>query len=70
MAEDSETFWAEVRRLPRRQAQSVALYYVYDLGVADVAKTLGVSEGSVKVHLTRGRATLARRLGETFEEQP
>jgi RNA polymerase sigma factor (sigma-70 family) len=70
MAEDSATFWAEVRRLPRRQAQSVALYYIYDLGVADVATTLGVSEGSVKVHLTRGRATLARRLGETFEEQP
>lgn len=69
MAEDSETFWAEVRRLPRRQAQSVALYYIYDLGVADVATTLG-AEGSVKVHLTRGRATLARRLGETFEEQP
>lgn len=70
MAEDSETFWAEVRRLPRRQAQSVALYYVYDLGVAEVAATLGCSEGSVKVHLFRGRATLARRLGETFEERP
>jgi len=70
MAEDNETFWAEVRRLPRRQAQSIALFYIYDLGVAEVARTIGCSEGSIKVHLSRGRATLARRLGETLEEKP
>jgi RNA polymerase sigma-70 factor (ECF subfamily) len=68
LSEDTETFWAEVRRLPRRQAQSVALFYVYDLSVADIARTLGCSEGSVKVHLSRGRAALALRLGETDEE--
>jgi RNA polymerase sigma-70 factor, ECF subfamily len=68
LSENSETFWAEVRRLPRRQAQSVALFYIYDFGVADVAATLGCSEGSVKVHLSRGRAALARRLGDVVEE--
>lgn len=68
MSEESETFWAEVRRLPRRQAQSIALFYVYDLGVAEIARTLGCSEGSVKVHLSRGRAALASRLG--VEEGP
>ena len=68
LSEDTETFWTEVRRLPRRQAQSVALFYVYDLSVVDVARTLGCSEGSVKVHLSRGRAALASRLGETLEE--
>lgn len=47
---------------PRRQAQVVALQYLYDLGVADVAATLEVSEGSVKVHLSRARATLRRVL--------
>jgi RNA polymerase sigma-70 factor (ECF subfamily) len=69
LSESSQTFWDEVRRLPRRQAQSVALFYVYDLSVAEVAATLGCSEGSIKVHLSRGRAALARRLGETFEEE-
>ena len=68
LSEPSETFWSEVRRLPRRQAQSVALFYIYDLSVAEVAATLGCSEGSVKVHLSRGRAALARRLGESVEE--
>ena len=64
---DVGEFWAEVRRLPRRQAQAVALFYLYDLSVAEVSATLGCSPGSVKVHLSRGRATLARRLGETTE---
>ena len=65
LAPDPGAFWAEVRRLPRRQAQAVALAYVYDLGVAEIAVTLGVAEGTVKTHLSRGRAALAVRLGET-----
>jgi RNA polymerase sigma-70 factor (ECF subfamily) len=64
----SEAVWAAVRRLPRRQAQSIALYYVCDLSIADVAATLRCSEGSVKVHLSRGRRTLAQRLGTDGED--
>ncbi|MFC5175959.1 RNA polymerase sigma factor [Nocardioides taihuensis] len=59
---DSERFWAEVRLLPRRQAQVVALHYALDLAVADVAEVLECAEGTVKVHLHRARATLSTRL--------
>jgi len=59
----SEAFWSEVRRLPRRQAQVVALFYGYDMSVADVAATLEISVGTAKTHLHRGRQTLAIRLG-------
>jgi RNA polymerase sigma-70 factor, ECF subfamily len=62
LADGDETFWAAVRSLPRRQAQVVALFYVHDLTVADVATTLELSEGSVKTHLSRARAALAQRL--------
>ena len=62
-------FWAEVRRLPRRQAQAVALFYVCDLDVAGTAATLGLSEGSVKTHLSRARHALAERLGTGEEER-
>lgn len=58
-----ELFWSEVRRLPRRQAQAVALFYGYDMSVADVATTLEISKGTAKTHLHRGRHTLAERLG-------
>lgn len=60
-AED-EVFWDTVRALPRRQAQVVALFYLYDLAVADIASTLEMSDGSVKTHLSRARAALARLL--------
>jgi len=65
---DVDEFWTLVRRLPRRQAQVVALHYLYDLGVVEVAATLEVSVGSVKVHLSRARATLRRAL--TAEADP
>jgi len=64
----TETFWDEVRRLPRRQAQAIALRYLYDLQVDDIAQTMGCSAGSVKVHLNRARTTLAARLATTEEE--
>ena len=58
-------FWRAVRRLPRRQAQAVALHYLDDLSVADVAAILEVSPDTVKVHLHRGRRALADALGLT-----
>jgi RNA polymerase sigma-70 factor (ECF subfamily) len=64
---DSERFWSEVRRLPRRQAQVTALFYALDLSVAAVSVALGCAEGTVKVHLSRARAELTRRL-ETTED--
>jgi len=60
--EDVEEFWAAVRALPRRQAQCAALRYVYEMGGAEIARTLSISEGSVKVHLARARSALATRL--------
>jgi RNA polymerase sigma factor (sigma-70 family) len=68
LPEEYEAFWAEVRRLPRRQAQAIALQYVYDLGVAEIALTLGMAEGTVKSHLFRGRAALAAALRRIAEE--
>jgi DNA-directed RNA polymerase specialized sigma24 family protein len=63
-----DEFWGRVRDLPKRQAQAVALRYVYGLTVAEVARTLGITEGSAKVHLFRGRRTLGGQLGIEQEE--
>ncbi len=68
--EESEAFWTAVRSLPRRQAQCAALRYLYEMSGAEIARTLDVSENSVKVHLARGRRTLAVRLGADEEDQP
>ena len=56
-----EEVWDAVRRLPQRQAQSVALFYLEDLPLEEIAGILDCSVGSVKTHLKRARQTLARR---------
>jgi RNA polymerase sigma-70 factor (ECF subfamily) len=63
LPESDEQFWAAVRRLPTRQAQAVALRYIYDCPVAEVAETMNISEGAAKAHLFRGRQSLVRTLG-------
>lgn len=59
---EAEHFWREVRRLPTRQAQAVALHYLEDMSVADIADVLECSPNTVKVHLHKGRGKLAERL--------
>ena len=44
-------FWEAVRSLPRRQSQVVALHYLEDLPVAEVAAVLDIAPGTVKKHL-------------------
>lgn len=63
-AHDGE-FWQTVRSLPRRQAQAIALHYLEDRSVADVAAILGCTESTARVHLHKGRKSLAERLGVT-----
>lgn len=55
-------FWQEVRRLPTRQAQAVALHYLEDMPVDEIAAVLGVAEGTVKALLSQGRERLRREL--------
>jgi RNA polymerase sigma-70 factor, ECF subfamily len=59
--------WDEVRKLPRRQQQAIALHYVSGLGVAEIADTLECAEGTVKTHLHRARQQLKETLS-SWEE--
>ena len=62
-------FWAAVRALPTRQAQAVALHYLEERTVDEIAEILGCAPGTVKVHLHRGRRALAERLRCTMEDE-
>ncbi len=65
-----DDFWLVLRKLPKRQAQCLALHYLEHRSVSDIALVLDIAEPTVRVHLSRGRAALARGLGLTEEEQP
>jgi len=51
-----------VRRLPRRQATATLLHIIEELPYEEVARAMGCSETTARVHVLRGRAKLARRL--------
>lgn len=65
--ERDEEVWRAVRSLPRRQAQTVALHYLLDLPLSEIASTLECSESTVKVQLHNARNALADRLGKPRE---
>jgi RNA polymerase sigma-70 factor (ECF subfamily) len=67
LAAGDPEFWAAIRALPRRQAQVVALHYLEDRSIAEVAEILDVTHGTVKRHLHDGRQALARRLARGEE---
>ncbi|MEU8165426.1 sigma-70 family RNA polymerase sigma factor [Micromonospora sp. NPDC049004] len=56
---------AALRVLPEGQRHALALHYLVDLPVDEVAATLGVSAGTVKSRLSRGRHALAALLADT-----
>jgi RNA polymerase sigma-70 factor (ECF subfamily) len=62
-----DEFWRTVRALPRRQAQVVALRYLDDRSIAEIAEVLNIAEGTVKATLSHAHRALARSL--SLEEE-
>jgi RNA polymerase sigma-70 factor (ECF subfamily) len=61
---------AALRSLPTQQRAALALHYLYDCSLAEIAQTLGVAEGTIKTHLQRGRRHLAERLSPSGDQTP
>jgi RNA polymerase sigma-70 factor (ECF subfamily) len=57
-----------LQRLPEPQRQAIALHYLLDMSVRDIAASVGVPEGTVKARLSRARTALARLLDENDQE--
>ena len=58
-----------LRALPAGQREAIALHHLADLPVQEVADATGVSIGTVKARLSRGRAALLVLLGEPIPER-
>ena len=51
-----------LQSLPPQQRLAVALFYLEDASVADVAHAMSISEGAVRYHLNQGRTSLRKAL--------
>jgi RNA polymerase sigma factor (sigma-70 family) len=60
--EDQRAVLEALATLPVRQRDCLTLRYLLDLGIPEIAETLGLSPNSVKTHLQRGLASLEPRL--------
>lgn len=63
-AEDRRQVLIALAALPDRRREVLILRYYLGLSEAEIAKTLGISQGTVKSAASRGIAALARALGE------
>ena len=53
---------AAIGRLPKRQAAAVLLRVIEDRSYAEIAQGMGCAEATVRIHVMRAKAVLARRL--------
>ena len=63
-----ESFFDEVMKLPEKYRVAIHLFYYEDMAVRDIADCLKISEGSVKMRLSRGRDLLKERLTEDDDD--
>ena len=54
--------WEAVAQLPPKQRAAIALHYLEDRPVDEIAEILGCASATARVHLHRARATLATLL--------
>ena len=62
--EERAVLRAALAKVPARQRAALALRFIYDLPVSEVAEVLRCSEGNVKSQTSRGLTTLRKLLGE------
>lgn len=65
--DDRLVLMAALRKLPAAQREAIALHYLADLPIHEVAAVTGSPVGTVKARLSRGRAALAVLLADNSD---
>jgi len=65
--DDRLVLMAALRKLPAAQREAIALHYLADLPLHEVAAATGSPVGTVKARLSRGRAALAVLLDDNYD---
>ncbi|MCO8271922.1 SigE family RNA polymerase sigma factor [Actinoplanes sp. TRM 88003] len=68
-SENTVLLISAMRALPMVHRRALALHYLLDRSVAEIAAETGASTGTVKSWLSRGRTGLAAALGPAYEPE-
>jgi len=68
LSESIESVHAALRTLPWRQKQTFLLRTWEEMSVSETARSMGISEGSVKTHFSRATQTLRKLLKDQRDE--
>lgn len=63
------SLWEQVANLPQGERTAVLMFYKQELTVNEIAGILGVTKGTIKTFLHRGRAHLRTQIGSVGEVQ-
>jgi RNA polymerase sigma-70 factor (sigma-E family) len=64
LSEEQRAVARAIRRLPKRQREALVLRYYLDLSEEEIARTMGISRGTVKSATSRALAAVGRLLKE------
>lgn len=64
VSEEHRAVLAAIRRLPNRQREALVLRFYLDLDEGEIARSMRISQGTVKSTTSRGLAALGRLLGD------
>jgi RNA polymerase sigma-70 factor (sigma-E family) len=64
LSEEQRAVARAIRRLPERQREALVLRYYLDLSEEEIARTMGISRGTVKSATSRALAAVGRLLKE------
>jgi RNA polymerase sigma factor (sigma-70 family) len=64
VSEEHRAVLAAMRRLPTRQREALVLRFYLDLDEEEIARSMRISQGTVKSTTSRGLAALGRLLGD------
>jgi RNA polymerase sigma-70 factor, ECF subfamily len=67
--ERDRRLWEAVSSLPSGERTAVILYYRQEMSVGEIASAIGVTTGTIKTLLFRGRQRLRRELGDLLPEK-
>ena len=67
--EKQQIIWHAIDSIPQQQGVVIALHYLQQFSVKEIADMMNVPENTIKTHLFRGRSAIKSKLEKQFSQE-